>query len=366
MTKDAIKVLLVEDNAGDAGLFLAMLSEVPGDFVEERADRLSSAFEKLETNQFDVLLLDLSLPDSTGPATFLKVIERFPRIPIILLTGLKDQDLGIRAMQEGVQDYLVKGEVDAQILTRTIRYAIERKNTQILLLETQNALETSSKMAALGTMAGGVAHEINTPLAIISMLASLAKDKADKDIVNFLDNIEKTVARIARITRGLQTFSRDAQDDPLLQANVKGIVDETMLLCEYRFKDLHIDVKIDVPENIVLQCRPTQITEVLINLLNNATDAIAQLETKWISIEAKELPGYIEIAVTDSGNRISKEIANKLFHPFFTTKDVGKGTGLGLSVSKGIISAHQGDIFLDDQHPNTRFVMRFNKTSIHP
>lgn len=123
-----IKVLLIEDNPGDARLIREMLGEGgTASFNLEWADQLSSGLERLAKGGIDVLLLDLSLPDSHGFDTFTKVRIEAQTLPIIVLTGLNDENVGVRAMQEGAQDYLVKGQVDGNLLVRSIRYAIERQ-----------------------------------------------------------------------------------------------------------------------------------------------------------------------------------------------------------------------------------------------
>ncbi|MGH7855771.1 MAG: PP2C family protein-serine/threonine phosphatase [Candidatus Binatia bacterium] len=131
MEEGAIKVLLIEDNPGDARLMSEMLSEARGVFFElECAERLSTGLERLDTGDIALVLLDLSLPDSQGLETFSRVYARAPRLPIVVLTGLDDEALAVQTVHEGGQDYLVKGQVDGHSLVRAMRYAIERKRTQ--------------------------------------------------------------------------------------------------------------------------------------------------------------------------------------------------------------------------------------------
>ncbi len=126
-------VLLIEDNPGDARLIREMLAEAGTQaFRVEHADRLSVAFERLGVDNVDVVLLDLSLPDSQGLETFLRTRARDPVVPIVVLSGLDDETVALRAVQEGAQDYLVKGRVDSDVLVRAIRYAIERRAVERL------------------------------------------------------------------------------------------------------------------------------------------------------------------------------------------------------------------------------------------
>ena len=131
MESELIKVLLVEDNAGDARLIREVLAEARGAaFDVERAGRLSTAMERLAAEGIDVVLLDLSLPDSQGLDTFAKAHAQAPQVPIIVLSGLDDEGLAVKAVREGAQDYLVKGQVDSDLLVRSMRYAIERKRVE--------------------------------------------------------------------------------------------------------------------------------------------------------------------------------------------------------------------------------------------
>jgi DNA-binding response OmpR family regulator len=134
----AIAILLVEDNAGDVRLLQEFLREVASAHFELiQADRLDEAIACLANNRFDIVLLDLSLPDSQGLDTFLELHRRAPGLPIIVLTGLDDETLAMRAMHEGAQDYLIKGQVDGNLLGRSIRYAIERQRAEEALRDSE-------------------------------------------------------------------------------------------------------------------------------------------------------------------------------------------------------------------------------------
>jgi DNA-binding NarL/FixJ family response regulator len=125
---EVIKILLVEDNLGDAGLIQESLAEKAALFEITHVDRLSEAIKLLEGNNFDLVLLDLSLPDSSGIDTFRKVQLKIPNLPIILLTGLDDEVLALKLIKEGAQDYLVKGQINSKVLIKSICYAFERHN----------------------------------------------------------------------------------------------------------------------------------------------------------------------------------------------------------------------------------------------
>ncbi len=248
---------------------------------------------------------------------------------------------------------------------------------QVEISERQKAqaqVVNNSKMAALGEMAGGVAHEINTPLAIIQMrmeqLGRRAKDgDIDTDaILKTVDIVDKTVSRISKIILGLRAFAADGQRDPYQKILITNIFDDTLSLCREKFTNHGIDLRVKISEDLKAQleveCRSTEISQVLVNLLNNSYDAVEKLSDKWIHIEALDAGNFIEISVTDSGSGIPTELQEKIMQPFFSTKEIGKGTGLGLSISKGIIDRHKGRISIDNNCKNTKIVVFLPKQQI--
>lgn len=232
------------------------------------------------------------------------------------------------------------------------------------LEDSKMQLINSSKMASLGEMASGMAHEINNPITIIQGKIKVINHMLEDLNVNYpplnaeIQRIDQTTERIGRIVKGLKTFSRSAQDDPFELVPLETIIKETLDLCAERLKANGITLTIEPVPQICVLCRASQLSQVLMNLLNNSSDALIDLKVKFISLafEVKE-PDKVFIYVTDSGQGIPLEIASKIMDPFFTTKGVGKGTGLGLSIAKGIIEAHGGTLHLDAKSTNTRFVI---------
>lgn len=242
--------------------------------------------------------------------------------------------------------------------------------SQQIVVSQQEALIMTSKMSAIGEMAGGVAHEINTPLSIIQIRTDQLLESVETEEVvdrvkmkKSLENIDTTVKRITKIIQGLRTFARDSRNEPPVQASVLTIINDAIDLCREKFKYKGVIVRFDLVQDFNISCRPTQITQVLLNMLHNSHDAIEHSEQKWINIEAVEVDDQIEISVTDSGFGIPRAIRDKIMQPFFTTKPIGKGTGLGLSISRGIIESHNGKIFVDQNCVNTRIVISLPKTN---
>jgi signal transduction histidine kinase len=222
----------------------------------------------------------------------------------------------------------------------------------------------SSRLSALGEMAGGIAHEINTPLATIKLIASQTKQHIVDDIPDLdkvadgLVRIDRTVDRVAKIIRGLKAFARDGSNDEFEKIPLITIIEDTVSLCVERFRLNGVNLEVDLlNEEIFIECRAVQLCQVLLNLLNNSYDAIEHLDNKWIHVKVVESNEYVEIRIVDSGFGVPSEVAERVFDPFFTTKAIGKGTGMGLSISHGIIKGHQGRLFIDKNEAHTCFVM---------
>jgi PAS domain S-box-containing protein len=237
------------------------------------------------------------------------------------------------------------------------RNITKRKQDEIKLFQ-------AFKMASLGEMAGGVAHEINNPLSILLGFSSKLErtlQKPDFDLITVLEDIKKikdTTLRISSIVKGLSAFSRNADKDPFLNISLKTVIMDTLGLCQEKFKIHGVDVLIDDLQDIQIEGRATQISQVLLNLINNSYDAIQQLPNKWIRLSLIKLnQSTVKIEVIDSGKGIPPEIVEKLMQPFFTTKEVGKGTGLGLSISLGILQSHGGILRYEKQSINTKFII---------
>lgn len=237
----------------------------------------------------------------------------------------------------------------------------ERKKLEESKRSLEAKIADTAKLAALGEMAAGVAHEINNPLAIILGKAGQISRKLEQGqltneiTAKHLKTIEDTAERIARIIKALKTYSRDAEKDPFEFSKVSDIVNDTLELCYERFKKRGVEIKLSMESDLEINSRPTQISQVLMNLLTNAFDATINLNEKWIEIKCSKNNDLVEIFVTDSGIGIKKEIVDKIMNPFFTTKELGKGTGLGLSISSGIIKSHGGQLDYIDSMINTTF-----------
>jgi PAS domain S-box-containing protein len=225
----------------------------------------------------------------------------------------------------------------------------------------------NARLASLGELSAGVAHEINNPLAIIDgnarLLAGCANNAAAFSIG--IQTILNSCSRISRIVTSLKKFAGVSEPTPHAEHSVHDVINETLELIETKARSSCAEISLELNADTWIRCDRLQIEQVLINLVNNAADAIATEQEKWIKISTAEIDGMAVIRVSNSGSRISKEIQEKLFTPFFTTKGIGEGTGLGLSISKGIVDDHGGSIAFVEDSPNTCFEFRLPKIKLN-
>jgi PAS domain S-box-containing protein len=231
----------------------------------------------------------------------------------------------------------------------------------------QAQMAMNARLSSMFAVAGGIAHEINNPLGIIIphlhiLEKKIKADTFDKEV--FLNSIQKmTVSahRVTDIVSGLLTLSKRADELPMVTVSLTEILGNTLKLCRESLKQQDINLIIDEIPNAEIKCRGVQISQVILNLLNNASDAIADQKEKWIHFSFKETNDDVYVSVCDSGPPISDITKERMMEPFFTTKEVGKGTGLGLSVSKAVIEEHGGLLYLDKSAANTCFVIQLKK-----
>lgn len=261
-----------------------------------------------------------------------------------------------------------KGNVTGYL--EVVEDVTELKEKERLLEEQEQKILASSRLASLGEMAAGIAHEINNPLAIIGgnlgILRKMMVHKGlgeDSELTKKVDSIEQVVHRIAKIIRGLRSYARESDFSGEELTKVEALIDDTMAFCHEKFRSEGVEVAISLEPQLVVSVRPYQISQVLLNMLNNALDAVLTSKVKKVTIEAQKRNGGIEISVSDTGSGVPYHLRTKIMEPFFTTKEVGKGVGLGLSISQGIIQSHNGKFYLDENSAKTRFVIWLPETS---
>jgi hypothetical protein len=230
------------------------------------------------------------------------------------------------------------------------------------------ALVNSEKLASIGELAANIAHEIGNPLAALRGRVEFLEMQirsgrtSQEETLKTLGTVAQLADRMTSIIRGMKLLSRDGAHDPFQPASLRRLITDVLGFADESLRRHGIEVTFGgIDENLLVHCQETQLSQVLVNLINNAKDAVRDLPEKWIRIEAVDGDPMVEISVTDSGKGIPEELREKVLLPFFTTKPMGSGSGLGLSVSRTIIEHHGGTLQIDGKCPNTRFVVRLPK-----
>ena len=243
------------------------------------------------------------------------------------------------------------------------------KRNQKLLIDNQIKISKTAKLSSLGEMAAGIAHEINNPLAVISLKVEhlkciLAETMIKKSFHKDLDHICAMILKISTIIKGLKTFSRDGNHDPIETTNLAELIDDALSMISYKVEKYKIIVDKKYLIKPEAKVRKVQIEQVIVNLVNNAIDAIKDQDgDKIVKILVEPTDEFLLLKISDNGkNGIPPKVREKLFEPFYTTKAVGEGTGLGLSISKEILISHGGDLVLAEELPTT-FILSIPKKS---
>jgi len=354
----------------------------------------------IEHNKIDILLTDINIGDMNGIDILQQAKRLYKDIEGIVMTGQKDETLAIESLRAGASDYLTKPinldelllsigkaveninlsrdrlyrnrelKISAEIITKMnedLERRIEDRSKE--LSQTQAQLFQTSKLATLGEMSAGLAHEINQPLGGIALVCASIKKciergkSSNEMILKDVADIEKSIQRITRVINHIRTFAR--QDTlKFLDVELPGTIESALTLMgeQLRLHDIEVvqDIKPDIPK---IFGELFQLEQVWINFLSNARDA---MDEKMIRIKDGRLPGpadyakkllitvthepdkkTVRVMFADNGIGVSEAFKKKVFEPFFTTKEVGKGSGLGLSITFGIIESHHGKLELE-------------------
>lgn len=364
----------------------------------------------LGNQKIDVILLDIVMPNLSGIEVLKKIRSnrKYNDVQVIMFTSLQEKEFLKMSFEYGATDFIRKpieiiefiSRVKAAIKVRNYQlslrealFDLEDKNKQ--LKEAQDHMVQKEKLAAIGQLAAGVAHEINNPLGYISsntetlnkyitkyqriikeyqsilkiietqkptlddkinavreLEEKLHIDFINEDIGMLIGDSFDGINRITKIVHSLKDFARDERNDEYGNYYITDIIEETLLLIKNEYK-YSIDIDKNFKNTTQIYCNKIQIGQVIMNILMNAVQAIKSQDRNdrgLIKIEVYEKSDYITCTITDDGTGIKKENINKIFNPFFTTKDISKGTGLGLSIAYDIIvNKHNGEISVESE-----------------
>jgi len=391
------RIMIVDDEKIVRDLFALSLGER---YECVRAANAQEALELLSRQEFALVLSDVQMPGLSGIELLRRIISDYPDVVVIMVSGVDRSQRVIDALRIGAFDYLIK-PVELDVVLFSVERALERRallrdgkrykhdlekhNLELAaqkaeLERLQAQLVHSEKMASLGQLAGGVAHELNNPAGFIySNMAglseysagvsrllsayesvSLAPEDAAKiggikkeirydsllsDLASIVTDCEEGARRIRDIVLNLRTFSR------LDEAEVKKIdihagIDATIRLLSEYYNSNHITLRREYGDLPLVDCLAGQLNQVWMNLLTNAAQAIGS-GTGEVRINTELENEAVVVRIADTGSGIAPDDLTRIFDPFFTTKPVGEGTGLGLSISYGIIENHGGTIIVE-------------------
>ena len=387
------RVLIVDDEEGIRKLFAASLSER---YECVTAEDAQEALLRLSEKDYALVITDIQMPGLSGVELLRKILSDFPDVVVIMISGLDRSQRVIDALRLGAYDYLIKPcELDVLELTvsralehrillrdgRRYKQDLERRNTELAaqkgeLIRLQAQLVHSEKMASLGQLAGGVAHELNNPAGFIysnmetlgeyvsgldqllsaydgpitpEIAERVARIKQDirydslmSDLASIIADCQEGAGRIRDIVLNLRTFSR-LDTAEVKEVNIHTGIDATIRLLSQYYGSNHITLKREYGELPLVNCCAGQLNQVWMNLLTNAAQAIGAAPGE-VRIATAAKDGVVSVTITDTGAGIAREDLKRIFDPFFTTKPIGEGTGLGLSISYGIVESHGGAI----------------------
>jgi phosphoserine phosphatase RsbU/P len=343
-----IRALLIEDNPGDARLIREMLRDAGGGLAAvtlAHADRLAPGLEQLTKQVTDVVLLDLTLPDSQGFETFTSLHAQAPDVAIVVLSGLDDETLAVRAVQEGAQDYLVKGHVDGAAILRSMRYAIERQRLETVRRDLERQRDE---------FFASVSHDLRTPVAAIKTAVGVVLANVPADfpapLQRLLGNVDlaadeltsliEDLLEMARLQSGRVELWRSSVDlrdvvaravralEPLLQARAQQLL----------FVPPAAPVRASVDAE--------RLGRVLRNLVGNAQKYGREHGTISITLESDATD--VCIAVTDDGPGIPRDDLERIFERFYRVRGSGSaGSGLGLAIARALVELHGGRLSVE-------------------
>jgi signal transduction histidine kinase len=394
---DDRRILIVDDEEAVRTLFAISLGER---YECVTAADTQEALQLLAAQQFALVIADVQMPGLSGVELLRKIVSDFPDTLVIMVSGIDRSQRVIDALRTGAFDYLLK-PCDLDVLQLRVEQALERRKLlqngkrykeeleihnielaaqKAALIRLQAQLLQSEKMASLGQLAGGVAHELNNPAGFIysnmesldqyaSGLARLLRvyDRAPlspeltaqanaikqeikyeevlAELASIIADCQEGAQRIRDIVVNLRTFSRPDQAE-VTQVDIHAGIDSTIRLLSQYYNSDRIALKREYAALPLIYCFASQLNQVWMNLLVNAAQAIGSTPGE-VRIETGVNDEKVFVKISDTGGGILPEDLGKIFDPFFTTKPVGEGTGLGLSLSYGIVANHSGTITVE-------------------
>jgi signal transduction histidine kinase len=351
-------VLIVEDNERDAMLLLRELKRGGYEVSYERVDTPEMMTAALDRRTWDIVLSDYSMPRFSAPAALAVVKERGLDLPFIIISGTIGEETAVASLRAGAHDFLVKGALARLLpaIERELREAASRAERKRI----HEQLLMSERMASVGTLAAGVAHEINNPLAIVvgnldvamERLADLRRVGAGlSEIEQPLHDAQEAAERVRVIVRDLKMLSRSGDEEHHGPVDIHRVLDSALRMAsnEIRHRARLVRQYSELPP---VEGNEARLGQLFLNLVINAAQSIAEgrAEANEIRIvTARAGEREVAVEVHDTGCGIPRESLKQIFDAFYTTKPIGIGTGLGLAICHRIVTSHGGTIAVESE-----------------
>jgi signal transduction histidine kinase len=349
-------MLLIVEDTGDLRDLIARA--LRGEYTIVQAVNGRHGLELAQRLKPDLIISDVMMPEMSGLELCAAIRERaeLKATPFVLLTAKSDIESRLAGLEDGADDYLTKPFVERELQAR-VRNLLSLQDHRRALEKKRSREFAQSKLASLGQMASGMAHEINSPLAALQLGITrlqmvLKENPLPLEMLTRLSQlISGSVNKIATVVAGVRMVSKEGSEDPMKLESLNAIVGEAVHVFQGKFQELGIELKFEAtlpsPQAI---CRASEVSQALAHLLTNARDAVQNAGASQRNIRVgteKSENGWVMIRVTDTGVGVPLDASERIFEPFFTTKPIGKGMGLGLSVARGVMQGQGGDVKLD-------------------
>jgi signal transduction histidine kinase len=367
-----LRLLIIDDSPDDADLLRREITRNGYQLESERVDTGSELETALRNRQWDIILSDWNMPQFSAPAA-LETFKRFALdIPFIIVSGSIDEESVVKAMKSGAHDFFAKDRLTLLVpaIERELREAAVRRER----IQMQEQLAISERMASVGLLAAGVAHEINNPLAVLVGNLELAIHKLDgidfagredtelQDVLTDVREAYEAAERIRNVAKDLRLFARSDNEAPET-VNIQSVIESSLRMAQNEIRH-KAQVRTEFSPVPPVAGNESRLGQVFLNLFVNAAQSITEgcVEDNEISVSTMKSPeGSVLITVRDTGSGMSMDVKKKLFSPFFTTKPIGTGTGLGLSICHRIITEMGGFITVESEVGHgTAFTVRLD------